>query len=72
MKDITSFQNLRDCLNFLDFGVTFLGIFLEEFLGKNFLTGFFCGGFFWRNSLGIDLFVKILVFVKILYLRKGR
>ena len=66
MKDITSFQNLRDCLNFLDFGGTFLGLFLEEFFGENFFTGFFCGGFFWRNSLGIDLFGKIL------YLRKGR
>ena len=41
-------------------------IFWEDFLGG------FLGGFFWRNSLcyfnveGIDLFVKILVFVKIL------
>ena len=56
------------------------GIFLEEFFWRNFLEGFL-GGFFWedfwedciwRNSLfyfnveGIDLFVKILVFVKIL------
>ena len=64
------------------------GIFLVEFFGRNFLGGFFgrmfLGGFLWedffgRNSTknylnieGIDLLVKILVFVKILYLRKGR
>ena len=59
-----------------------------EFLRRNFLGGFFgrifMGGIFWedffeRNSTksylnieGIDLLVKILVFVKISYLRKGR
>ena len=62
------------------------GIFWEDFFGRNFLGGFFGGGFFlggifWeelfgRNSLFTllklfeyerdDLFVKILVFVKIL------
>ena len=62
----------------------FDGIFLVDFFGRNFLGGFFLGGIFWedffgKNSTkiylhmeGIDLFVKILVFVKILYLRKGR
>ena len=68
--------------------IFFYGIFLVEFLRRNFLGGFFgrifLGGFFvedffGRNSTksylnieGIDLLVKILVFVKILYLRKGR
>ena len=56
-------------------------IFWEDFLGgffwEDFFVRIFCEDFFWenffgRNSLGIDLFVKILVFVKILYLRKGR
>ena len=69
-------------------GFFFDGIFLVEFLGRNFLGGFFWEDFFrgffgedflGRNSTksyynieGIDLFVNILVFVKILYLRKGR
>ena len=54
----------------------FGGIFWEEFFGRNFLGGIFWEEFFGRNSLftllnsakllGIDLFVKILVFVKIL------
>ena len=49
------------------------GFFGEEFFERIFRIGFFCGkDFLGRNSLGIDLFVKILVFVKILYLRKGR
>ena len=39
---------------------------LGEIFGRIFLEDFFR-----RNSLGIDLFVKILVFAKILYLRKG-
>ena len=55
-----------------------------EFFGRNFLGGFFLGGIVWEDFFGnnstkiylhmegIDLFVKILVFVKILYLRKGR
>ena len=54
------------------------GYFLEEFFGRNFLRGFL-GGFFGRNSTksylnieGIELLVKILVFVKVLDLRKGR
>ena len=47
-------------------------IFWEDFFGRNFLGGYL-GGFFGRNSTksylnmeGIDLFLKILVFVKIL------
>ena len=54
------------------------GYFWEDFYGNNFWGGLL-GGFFGRNSTksylnieGIDLLVKILVFVKILYLRKGR
>ena len=57
-----------------------LGFFLEDFFGRifweDFLRGFLEGllleEFFWRNYLfyldveGIDLFVKILVFVEIL------
>jgi hypothetical protein len=58
--------------DFFDFFLKFLGIFLEIFRED------FFGGIFWRNFLreifweeffvciGIDLFVKILVFVKIL------
>ena len=49
------------------------GFFWEDFFGRTF------GRNFGRNSTksylnieGIDLFVKILVFVKILYFRKGR
>ena len=42
-------------------------IFWEDFLWEDFWEDFFG-----RNSLGIDLFVNISVFVKILYLRKGR
>ena len=53
------------------------GIFLEKFFGRIFLGGFFgriylggfLGGFFWEEFfayIGIDLFVKILVFVKIM------
>ena len=62
---------------FQDFRGVFLGFFLEffsgEFFGRIFLGGFL-GGFFWKefNKKLFDLFVKILVFVKILYLRKGR
>ena len=63
--------------NFLNFFLNFLGICLEEFFGRNFLGGFlggffgriFLGGMIWEEffvSIGIDLFVKILVFVKIL------
>ena len=51
----------------------FLGeIFLEGFIRRIFLVGFFWEDCLERNSLfyfnveGIDLFVKILVFVKIL------
>ena len=54
------------------------GFFWEGIFGRIFMGGLL-GGFFGRNSAksylnieGIDLFVKILVFVKILYLRKGR
>ena len=50
------------------------GIFWEKFFGR-----IFWEDFFGRNSKksylnieGIDVLVKILVFVKILYLRKGR
>ena len=47
----------------------FLGEFLwEKFFGKIFWEDFL-GGFFWEEFfvyIGIDLFVKILVFVKIL------
>ena len=56
------------------------GFFWQDFLGRNSLGGFFWEVFFGRNSYivkvvsqlsylnmeGIDLFVKILVFVKIL------
>ena len=49
---------------------------MDDFFGDLFLDDFFgddsLDHFFGRNSLGIDLFVEILVFVKILYLRKGR
>ena len=62
------------------FGRIFRRIFLGGFFGRIFLGGFFRRIFwedfwedcFWRNYLfyfnveGIDLFVKILVFVKIL------
>ena len=65
--------------NILDFFLDVLGIFLKdifggmfwrnlwkEFLGEIFGRSFL-GEFFGRNFLGgIDLFVKILVFVKIL------
>ena len=73
---------------FRDFGGNFWGIFLGNFFGgffwEDFFWRIFLGGFLWeeffgRNSTksylnieGIDLLVKILVFVKILYLRKGR
>ena len=46
----------------------FGGIFFGGFFGKNFLGGFL-GGMIWEEFfvyIGIDLFVKILVFVKIL------
>ena len=46
----------------------FGGIFLEDFFGGFFWEDFL-GGFFWEEFfvyIGIDLFVKILVFVKIL------
>ena len=51
------------------------GFFWKEFFGRNFLGGIFWEKFFGRNYLftlwylnmeGIDLYVKILVFVKIL------
>ena len=58
------------------------GFFWEEFFGRIFLEGFLGGlfleEFFERNSLfyfnveGIDLFVNILVFVKILLKAEGR
>ena len=57
-------------------------IFWEKFFGRNFLGRFFWGGILWEEFFvyivkvkvclsylsmeGIDLFVKILVFVKIL------
>ena len=52
------------------FGMTFLGgifweDFWEDFFGRNSTKSYF-------NIERIDLFVNILVFVKILYLRKGR
>ena len=69
-------QNFSDGI----FWEKFFGrIFWEDIFGRIFMEGFFCGGFFGRysrksylNMEGIDLFVKILVFVKILYIRKGR
>ena len=60
------------------FGRNFLGgFFWEDFFGRIFLGGFFwedyledfLGGILWEEFfvyIGIDLFVKILVFVKIL------
>jgi hypothetical protein len=50
--------------------------FLGEFFWGGFFGGFF-GRIFWedffgRNCFRIYLLVKVLVFVKILYLRKGR
>ena len=57
-------------------GGIFCENFFEKFFGRNFLGGIFWEEFFGRNSLftllksaklsRIDLFVKILVFVKIL------
>ena len=54
-------------------------IFWEDIFGRIFMGGIFWEDFFGRNSTksylnieGIDLLVKILVFVKILDLRKGR
>ena len=44
-------------------------IFLGGFFGGDFLGGFFLGGILWEEFfvyIGIDLFVNILVFVKIL------
>ena len=41
------------------------GIFWEDFFGRNSTKSYL-------NIEGIDLLVKILVFVKISYLRKGR
>ena len=50
-------------------GIFFNVIFLEGFFCRIFLGGFFwedyLGGILWEE-IGIDLFVKILVFVKIL------
>ena len=48
-------------------GIFFGGIFWEKFFGRTFWEDF-REDFFGRNSLyiGIDLFIKILVFVKIL------
>ena len=40
---------------------------MRNFLGGFFGEDFFGRNFFGRNSLEIDLFVKILVFVKILF-----
>ena len=62
------------------FGKKFLGRFFGRiFLGGFLWEDFFVEDFFGRNSTksylnieGIDLLVKILVFVKILDLRKGR
>ena len=62
------------------FGKNFLGRFFGRiFLGGFLWEDFFVEDFFGRNLTksylnieGIDLLVKILVFVKILYLRKGR
>ena len=62
------------------FGKNFLGRFFGRiFLGGFLWEDFFVEDFFGRNSTksylnieGIDLFVNILVFVNILYLRKGR
>ena len=59
------------------------GFFLQNFSGgiscEDFFGGYFLEDFYGRNSTksylnieGIDLLVKILVFVKISYLRKGR
>ena len=73
---------------FGDWGIfwIFLGFFWRNFFGgffwEDFLGGFF-GRIFWEeffvyigkvilNMEGVDLFVKILVFVKILSLREGR
>ena len=66
MKGIGYFQNLskflRNCLEifwiFLEFIWNYFGIFLEEFLGTQFWEDFF------GRIFGIDLCVKILVFVK--------
>jgi hypothetical protein len=65
---------------FLDFLKRFLGNFSEGFFWRNFFGGIFwekffrrifLGGIFWEDysedflgGIGIDLFVKILVFVK--------
>ena len=65
MEGIEYFQNKKFFEKlfgfFQDLGVNFW----EEFLG-----GFFLEGFFWRKEffvyIGIDLSVKILIFVKIL------
>ena len=62
------------------FWLNFLGeIIWEDIFGRIFMGGIFWEDFFGRNSTksclnieGIDLFVKILAFVKILDLRKGR
>ena len=62
------------------FGRNFLGGFFGRiFLGGFLWEDFFVEDFFGSNSTksylnieSIDLLVKILVFVKILYLRKGR
>ena len=62
------------------FGRNFFGGFFGRiFLGGFLWEDFFVEDFFGRNSTksylnieGIDLLVKILVFVKILDLRKGR
>ena len=54
-------------------GLFWGGIFWEDFW-EDFLGGLFgrISTEIYLNIEGIDLFAKILVFVKILYLRKGR
>ena len=57
-------------MNFL--GEFFWGGFFGGFFGRIFWEDFFWEDFFGRNCFRIYLLVKVLVFVKILYLRKGR
>ena len=65
MKGIGYFQNLR---NFLDISENFWEKFLGGFFGRIFLEDLL-RGILWEEFfvyIGIDLFVEILVFVKIL------
>ena len=51
------------------FGRIFLGGFFERIFWEEFFGRIFLGGILWEKFfvyIGIDLFVKILVFVKIL------